>query len=376
MADTYYLTETTEAIPTLVLYSEYLLDTSAGSTPTTVAFGTSGTLQSGWITTSGSPGGSLGSAYTATVTLSVQLLTAGAGGNVRCYLARMDSGGTIQDTTFWRSYVGVTAGAGYNDKTFFFDSTDPNDDLGTWTTGDRLIVVVECQNTYAGGATFYIESDASTSLEYVSVPNASASRIRVGSPPNSVHPSHIQGRAIRSMAPNRGAPRAAASLSVTRNAQGEWVFTWTGNPLFEIWLDGYLLTTQASTTYTYTGGVYVDDAPPLEVIEVGVTAENFLYPPFVKLQWRGIQAADSYVVQLFDSGWIDVGTITEDGRGYYTWDSQPEDDATLHSYRVLGVTVNAEGTPIAYDIPLVRNPAPPDVDLEIDSNGDLVVSAV
>jgi hypothetical protein len=193
--------------------------------------------------------------------------------------------------------------------------------------------------------------------------------------PQRPHPDWLRSRYVEHRAPKR--IPITVYPSIVRNEDGTWTLTWAGSGPFEIWLDGDLLESgYTSTTYTYTGGVYIDDAPPIEVVESGGTAFNSLHPPMVQVQWRGLAGADGYVIEKLDGTWGVVANFVEDGSGYYRWTDSEEADSTTHEYRVTGVRAGGgDGTPIAFDIFLVRNPRPPAVVVTINTSGDVVVSA-
>jgi hypothetical protein len=169
----------------------------------------------------------------------------------------------------------------------------------------------------------------------------------------------------------------AINPTATRNEDGSWAFTWSaGTAPYSIWLDGRQLESSLATeAYTYDGGEYDETAPPIEILNDGETAENYTYPPRVRVQWRGLLGATTYIVQANEGGWVDLDEFTEDGSGYYQWESEALADATTHQHRVLALGEGgAEGTPIAFSVDLVRNPAPPSVVLDIVA-GDVQVAS-
>jgi hypothetical protein len=110
-----------------------------------------------------------------------------------------------------------------------------------------------------------------------------------------------------------------------------------------------------------------------------MAAQNEMYSPRVTIQWRGIQRSDSYVVErLTGSGssavWEERRHINETGRGYYSFLSDPLEDAASHQFRVIALDyVGNESDPISFTMFMVRNPAPPVVSVSINSSGDLEV---
>jgi len=167
------------------------------------------------------------------------------------------------------------------------------------------------------------------------------------------------------------------NATVVRQAEGTWLFTWDpGSSPYSVWLDGELLESGLTDEeYEYTGAVYPDEAPPLEIIESGDTAENDEFPPYLLLQWWGLQDASGYMIEQYVSGsWIEEVHIMERARGYYSWATDPLEDGSSHQFRITAVGLYGnEGTPVAFTTTICRNPEPPDVDIVI-SGGDVVIS--
>lgn len=167
------------------------------------------------------------------------------------------------------------------------------------------------------------------------------------------------------------------TLTVVRADTGGWIFSWSaGTPPYSIWLDGILLTKTTDLTYNFTTSGYDDVPPDLEVLDSTEDAGNELYSPYLLFQWRGIIDSLGYVVQKYISGeWVDQGTLTENGKGYYTWQTEAQDDGASLSYRVLAVAANGtSGSSINFQVTMVRNPIHPTVSLHISTSGNLVVS--
>lgn len=167
--------------------------------------------------------------------------------------------------------------------------------------------------------------------------------------------------------------------AITRTEDGSWDLTWpVGTTPYSVYLDGELLTDSLTTeAYTVSDPRYVDDAPPVEIVSAGETAQSTSYPPKVVIQWRGLQAADGYEVQEWDgSAWVTVGTLEEVGAGYYTWESDALSDVTTHQHRVRAFShAGQNGVAIAFDSFVVRTPPPPSVALSIDGSGDVAVAS-
>lgn len=169
-----------------------------------------------------------------------------------------------------------------------------------------------------------------------------------------------------------------AQVTRSTTTEGAWEFTWGSGfaSPYSIWLDGVLLDTVDDESYTFDRPGY-DEAPPdLEIVETGETAESETYPPYVVLQWRGSQDAAAYDIEQYISGvWTVIATVMETGQGYYQWTSQPLEDLATEQYRVTPVRLGgADGTPLSFTTAVCRNPPHPEVELSIDSTGDVIVS--
>lgn len=166
------------------------------------------------------------------------------------------------------------------------------------------------------------------------------------------------------------------SPTIERDAGGGWLVTWSpGTAPYSVWLDGILLGTTDEEEYLIEDPDYDDVAPAVEVLNDGEVGESETYPPFVRLQWRGNQVAESYEVQqLVGVEWKQKAVVAEDGSGYYSWESLPLEDEAVEQFRVVASDViGNEGTPVAFSIEVCRNPAPPIIAVAIDS-GDVVIS--
>ncbi len=166
--------------------------------------------------------------------------------------------------------------------------------------------------------------------------------------------------------------------TVFRLSDGQWRFTWpAGTSPYSIWLDGFLLTDSLLVeTFDFSGGLFVDRPPALEILNTADASENEKFPPFVTIQWRGLIAAGAYAVEQFISSvWTEIGQVMEQKTGYYTWRVQDLADDATHLFRVLALDpVGNEGTPINFTIDMTRNPAPPLPTFSISSSGAIVVA--
>ncbi len=154
------------------------------------------------------------------------------------------------------------------------------------------------------------------------------------------------------------------NATVTRRRDGGWDFSWpAGVAPYSVWLDGRLLASPATPSFTFGLPGY-DDAPPdLEILSAGDPSQNQASPPYQLLQWRGNQNAAAYVVEQFVSGaWVTLVTITETRSGYYAFETPPQPDGAAVQYRVRAVDVfGNSGAPLLFSLEVARNPERPDV---------------
>ena len=172
-------------------------------------------------------------------------------------------------------------------------------------------------------------------------------------------------------------PTIRVSPTVTRRGDGGWSFTWpVGRAPYGVWLDGVLLDTVTTESYECLLPYYDDEAPALEIVNADATAQGSSYPPFVQLQWRGLQTAYAYLVEQYVSAaWVTRGEVLETKRGYYSFASQAQTDAAAMQWRVSALDQKGNaGTPLTFSYTIVRNPDPPSIALAITA-GSLVVSA-
>ncbi len=168
--------------------------------------------------------------------------------------------------------------------------------------------------------------------------------------------------------------------TVSQNTDGSWAFSWTaGTGPYQVWLDGLLIASPTVNSYTFRQPGYDTVPPELEILDAADTAENLLYPPYVLLQWRGIQGVSGYVIEIYTGAsgapWQFVNTVKESRRGYYSWKSPPLVDDTVVQYRVSAIDlIGNQGPPIAFSIPVSCHPKAPSVSVTIDLSGDIVVS--
>jgi len=165
--------------------------------------------------------------------------------------------------------------------------------------------------------------------------------------------------------------------TAAKQEDGRWLFTWTSasDESWDVWLNGRKLDTVEGGEYTYNQSGYVGHPPPLEIVAEGADAENSLYPPFVYLQWREEADEAGYLIEKYTEGeWVTTGTLPNSKKGYHAFRTQPLEDDTDIPFRIFALNFRGEqGDAIEFTAHVVRNPARPSVDYEINSVGDLVV---
>jgi len=165
-----------------------------------------------------------------------------------------------------------------------------------------------------------------------------------------------------------------------KTENGRWIFSWDGDSpdTFDIWLEGELLDTVEGGYYEFPLPGYETTPPPIEVVsdDSYTEAENEIYPPYATLQWREVSGASGYKVKRYVSGsWTNQVTIRETDLGWYVYKTVVVEDQTQEQFRVYAINENDdEGTPVTFTFTLTRNPSEPDVEYDINSIGDLVVT--
>ena len=157
-------------------------------------------------------------------------------------------------------------------------------------------------------------------------------------------------------------------------------YTWSGTSPYDSWVDGYAYftgTTQTSAIIELgTSGGSETEPPALELQDSTDTntAENILYPPYLTLQWRGSTDNLCYRVQESVSAvWTTRANVSEIGLAYYKWATDLLADVTTHSWRVVAVDDRGyESTAVNLSAFMVRNPAPPVINMSYSSGTGLL----
>lgn len=145
----------------------------------------------------------------------------------------------------------------------------------------------------------------------------------------------------------------------------EWETDLEDDPVFYVYRDGRLI--GSTTDGRYEVDVQPGSAPVFTVRE----SENFDeesepagYPATALLTWYAVSGAARYRVQQEippgDDEWSTLATVPDDGRGYFTWESDVLADVTTHRFRVTPLTAgDVPGTDVQLAVLMVRHPDPP-----------------
>lgn len=168
--------------------------------------------------------------------------------------------------------------------------------------------------------------------------------------------------------------------TVARIESGGWDFSWpAGTGPYSVWLDGRRLAVVTDPAYTFLLPGYDLIPPDLEILDVGGTPDNFVYPPYVLLQWRGLQSAVNYIIEQYTGDsttpWVLLGSLRELKRGYYAWTTAPIPDEEDVQFRVTAADlVGNPGTHREFAAQVCCNPRRPAVAFSVTSSGDIHVS--
>lgn len=172
-------------------------------------------------------------------------------------------------------------------------------------------------------------------------------------------------------------PSSAALIpTIARLDSGGWRFTWSGGSApYSIWLDGELIATTTTAAYDFERSGYETTPPPLEILGSGASSQGEAYPPFLELQWRGLQGAHGYLVEQWNgSAWAEKGVVDEDGSGHCYWTTQAQSDGSSAQFRVTAINRDGSGgAALSFTMSIVRNPAPPSVSITL-AGGVVTVS--
>lgn len=163
---------------------------------------------------------------------------------------------------------------------------------------------------------------------------------------------------------------------------GLWLFSWTGTAPFRVFnyeRMEYEFTSTDQTEAIIEGSSDIEP-PALEVFDSTETQtpDGVLYPNLVTLQWRGYKYAESYTIQLDSgAGYVDVWTVLESGRGYYTYTTTALEDGDTASYRVVMEDLSGATSNTDFDIVIATLPVTPLLTYTYSAGtGNLTIDAV
>jgi hypothetical protein len=174
-----------------------------------------------------------------------------------------------------------------------------------------------------------------------------------------------------------------AILSVEKNEQQQWVFTWSdsGAASYRLVLNGNLIDTTEDLEYTFALPGYDSYPPPLEVVDDGDLAMSEKNRPFLVMQWYRSEGATYYEVQENVSGtWTRRAVITDLGalQWVYTMRTPTLDDQTDYSFRVVAIgTVGDSDGDLNFNATIVRPPTLAEDSIEVgydDSTGSVTIT--
>jgi hypothetical protein len=164
-------------------------------------------------------------------------------------------------------------------------------------------------------------------------------------------------------------------LSIMYAGPLAWRLRWASDDpdaTFRVYRDGQLIAQTEQTEAIVA--VVPGTAPVFEVLDDPDEEPSDGFPPYVTLQWaQTAETAEYRVEELVSAVWTTLATIPDENAAYYRWTSEPLDDVSSHSYRIVPVGTNGnDGTPLTFAVLLVRVPDPPDMTMSYFSGAGLL----
>jgi hypothetical protein len=157
-----------------------------------------------------------------------------------------------------------------------------------------------------------------------------------------------------------------------------WLIKWSSNAAtpvtFRVYSEGRLLTPNGLVSSNGRGHwtlvVMPGEYPFFEVLDKACSIPSIAFSGHLDLQWYGT-GNKQYRVEKYNGASRDIQeTITDDGRGYFTWGSEWLADVTTHTYRIVPVsTASNDGTALSLICPMVRHPDSPSVAVTYNGAG-------
>jgi hypothetical protein len=163
-------------------------------------------------------------------------------------------------------------------------------------------------------------------------------------------------------------------------APGQWFVEWSSSlgadAHFWIYLNGKLVEADVPTSSMV---VLLDIAGTahLDVYDVAPNVDDPLYPNRAMLSWYGVADVKKYRVEEYVGSWTGVRTFQAEDGDFFAFETRVLEDDTTHQFRVVPIGEDGnEGTPISWDVLMVRHPDAPDVSLTYASGtGNLTVAS-
>lgn len=135
---------------------------------------------------------------------------------------------------------------------------------------------------------------------------------------------------------------------------------------YRIFRDGTLITTTPEEEFNFS--IEPGEQPLIEILDDGTTSPSLAFPSRFTLSWRSVVGAASYrIEELIGVSFVTRQVVTDDGRKWNEWDSRPLEDDQLHEFRITPIGDNGNnGTPVTFQIKMVRHPDPPPVAYSYD----------
>lgn len=168
----------------------------------------------------------------------------------------------------------------------------------------------------------------------------------------------------------------AAFTNIAKVSSVGYEHTWTGTEPYVLLLNGLPYREVYDLTSIIVEGADAEEPPVLEVYDSTETsATSELYPPWYVLQWRGSTAVEQYrVEQYVGAAWVALGSIRENGSGYYQYPTEAQTDVTTIQFRVIAIDSEAnESEAATLSVFNIRHPDPPRISMAY-AGGNVTVS--
>lgn len=172
------------------------------------------------------------------------------------------------------------------------------------------------------------------------------------------------------------------NLTVQADGLGGVAVAWDGDTagaIYSIYLDGVLAAETAETSWAFS--LEPGSSPVVDVLDDGGLGEGPIGTPVgdaaltSTIGWWGVDGADYYRVEERTTGeWETKIEIDEDGRGFYSWQSDALEDGATYHWRITAMGTNGNLGVAAEACRLVmRRPDAPRVEYAY-ADGDITVS--